>query len=54
MFWTKPTTVATVITKNLKPDNVPINVVVVIMTCSQVLEQVFGEHELMKVKVKDD
>jgi hypothetical protein len=55
MFRIKPTTAATVIAKNLKLDNVPINVVIVIMTCSQVLEQqVIGEHELMKVKATND
>jgi len=35
MFRTKPTTIATIITKPYKPNNVPINVVVV-MTRSQV------------------
>jgi hypothetical protein len=35
MFQTKPTTIATIITKPSKPNNVPINVIVV-MTHSQV------------------
>jgi hypothetical protein len=36
MFWTKPITTATIVTKNPKPDNVPVNVIVVITTHSQV------------------
>jgi hypothetical protein len=39
MFRTKPTTIAIVVTKNLKSNNVPINVVDVVMTHSQILEQ---------------
>jgi hypothetical protein len=39
MFRTKPTTTATAVTKNLKPNNVPINVVDVLMTHNQILEQ---------------
>jgi hypothetical protein len=38
MFWTKPTITTTVVAKNPKPDNVPINVVATIMTHSQILE----------------
>jgi hypothetical protein len=52
MFQTKPTTTTTIVSKPFKFDNVPINVVVVIMTCNQVPEQqVFRECELMKAKV---
>jgi hypothetical protein len=39
MFQTKPTITTTILAKNPKPDNVPINVIVVVTTCSQVLEQ---------------
>jgi hypothetical protein len=39
MFQTKPTTTTTIIAKPSKPANVPINVVVVVMTRSQVREQ---------------
>jgi hypothetical protein len=38
MFWTKPTIITNVITKNPKIDHVLINVVNVVMTCSQVLK----------------
>jgi hypothetical protein len=52
IFRTKPTTTTTIVSKPFKFDNVPINVVVVIMTCNQVPEQqVFRECELMKAKV---
>ncbi len=52
MFQTsKPTILAIVITKKPKPNHVLVNVVDVIMTCSQVLEQqVYGELELVKAK----
>jgi hypothetical protein len=51
MFRTKPTTIATVVTKNLKSNHVPINVVDVVMTHSQVLEQqALKECEPMKAK----
>jgi hypothetical protein len=36
-FPNKPTTIATLIGKNPKPDHVPINVVVIVMTRNQVL-----------------
>jgi hypothetical protein len=36
MFWTKPITITTIATKNPKHDNVLINVVIVVMTPSQV------------------
>ncbi len=36
MFWTKPTTIAIVVAKNPKFDNVPINVVIVVTTHRQV------------------
>jgi hypothetical protein len=39
MFQTKPTTTATIVAKPSKLDNVLANVVVAIMTCSQVLKQ---------------
>jgi len=55
MFLTKPTTTTTIIAKNLKPNNVLINVVIVMMTCSQVLkQQVFRERESMKAKAITD
>ncbi len=38
MFWTKPTIITNVITENPKIDHVLINVVDVVMTCSQVLK----------------
>jgi hypothetical protein len=38
MFWTKPTTTTIVVTEPYKPYNVLVNVVVAIVTCSQVLE----------------
>jgi hypothetical protein len=48
MFRIKPTITTNVVAKNPKLDNVLLNVVVVIMTCSQVPEQqVLKEHELM-------
>jgi len=51
MFQIKPTITTIVIVKNLKPNNVPFNVVDVVTTCSQVQEQhVFKKHELMKAK----
>jgi len=39
MFQIKPTTTTTIVAKNLKPNNVPINVIVVVMTHNQVPEQ---------------
>ncbi len=39
MFHTKTNFVATVVPKALKPDNVLVNVVVVVTICSQILEQ---------------
>jgi hypothetical protein len=54
MFQTRPTTTTTIIPKNLKPNNVPINVVI-ITTHSQVPEQqVLKEHEAMKAKTTID
>jgi len=51
MFRTKPTTIAIVVTKNPQLNNVPVNVVVVIMTHSQVpKQQVLRECEPLKVK----
>jgi hypothetical protein len=38
MFQTKPIIIATIVTKNPKPDNVPINVIVTIMIQNQVPE----------------
>jgi hypothetical protein len=55
MFQTKLTTTTTIVSKPFKFDNVPINVVAVIMTCNQVLkQQVLKEHELMKAKITID
>jgi hypothetical protein len=52
MFQTKPTIAATIITKIPKHDNVRINVVADVTTCSQVPKQhVLKEHELMNAKV---
>jgi hypothetical protein len=54
MFRTKPTTIATITAKSSKPDNVPINVIVV-TTHNQVLKQhVFREREPVKAKVAID
>jgi hypothetical protein len=39
MFQNKPTTTTTIMAKSSKSDNVPINVVIVVTTCNQVLEQ---------------
>jgi hypothetical protein len=52
MFQTKPTTTTTIITKPSKLNNVPVNVIVIVMTRSQVREQhVFRKHEPMKSKM---
>ncbi len=51
MFQNKPTTTTTIMAKSSKSDNVPINVVIVVTTCNQVLEQqVLKELEPMKAK----
>jgi hypothetical protein len=39
MFQIKPTITTTIVAKNPKPNNVPINVIVVVMTHNQVPEQ---------------
>ncbi len=39
MFQTKPTITTTIVVKSYKLDNVLVNVIVIIMTHSQVLEQ---------------
>jgi hypothetical protein len=50
MFRTKPNNIAIVTMKFFKPDNVLVNVVVV-MTCNQIPKQhVLKKHELMKAK----
>jgi hypothetical protein len=55
MFQIKLAIVAIVIAKSSKHDNVPFNVIVVVMTRSQVLKkQVFREHELVNAKVAVD
>jgi hypothetical protein len=46
MFRTKPTTIATIVTKNLKHDNVLVNVVIDVMT----RQHAFRKHEPMKAK----
>jgi len=52
MFWTKPNIIPTIVAKPSKPNNVIVNVIVVVMTCSQVpKQQVFKEGESMKAKV---
>jgi len=38
MFQIKPNITPTITKKNLKPNNVPINVVAIVTTCSQALE----------------
>ncbi len=54
MFGTRPTTTTTIIPINLKPNNVPVNVVIV-TTHSQVpKQQVLREHEPMKAKTITD
>jgi hypothetical protein len=51
MFLIKPKIILTIATKNLKLNNVPVNVIPTITTCSQELEQqVFKERELVKAK----
>jgi hypothetical protein len=51
MFWTKPNITPTVVAKNLKLDNVTINVVATITTCCQTLkQQVLREQEPVKAK----
>lgn len=51
MFCIKSNTTTTIVPKSFKLDNVPINVIVVVTTCNQVLEQqVLRECEPMKEK----
>jgi hypothetical protein len=51
MFQIKSTIIATIVTKTSKPYNVHVNVIVVVMACSQVpKQQVLKECELMKAK----
>jgi hypothetical protein len=51
MFQTKPTITTTLVTKNPKHDNVPINVIANVMTCSQVPKQhALKKHERVKAK----
>jgi hypothetical protein len=45
MFQTKPTIIAIIVAKPFKFDNVPVNVVIVFATCSQVLEHI-GEGKI--------
>jgi hypothetical protein len=48
----KPITIAIAIPKATKPNNVLINVIVIVTRCIQVpKQQVLREHELMKAKV---
>jgi hypothetical protein len=55
MFQTKPTITTTIVTKNLKHDNVLMNVVANVMTRSQVPKQhAFRECEPVKVKAAAD
>ncbi len=55
MFQTKSNTTTIVIAKNPKLDNVQVNVVIVVMTRSQALEQqVLKERELVKAKTTTD
>ncbi len=37
MFWIKPTIITTIVAKSFKPNDVSVNVVVVVATCNQVL-----------------
>jgi hypothetical protein len=51
MLWTKLTTTTIIVTKNLKPNNVPINVILVVMTHSQVpKQQAFRDSKPVKAK----
>jgi hypothetical protein len=55
MFQIKPTINVIVLAKNLKSDNVPINVIVVVTTHNQVPKQhVLKEQKLVKAKVIAD
>jgi hypothetical protein len=55
MFRIKLAIVAIVTTKSSKHDNVSFNVIIVVMTRSQVLKkQVFRKHELVNAKVAVD
>ncbi len=44
MFRTKPIIITTIISKLSKPDNVPINEIIVVITCNQVLKQHVLKH----------
>jgi hypothetical protein len=55
MFQTKPTIITTIVTKNPKHDNVPMNVVVDVTTRSQIPKQhALRECELVKAKATAD
>ncbi len=55
MFQIKQTITSPIVTKNPKPNNVLVNVVVIVTTCSQVPKQhVFKECELVKEKAVID
>ncbi len=54
MFQIKPTTIATIMDKSSKPNNIPVNLIAAITTCGQIPEQVLREHELVKVKTTVD
>jgi hypothetical protein len=44
MFQTKPTITTTIVAKSFKLDNVPVNVIVIVTTCSQVLEHISAQR----------
>ncbi len=55
MFQTKPNIIAIIVAKNLKPNNVVVNVVAIITTHSQTpKQQVLREGELVKAKTTID
>jgi hypothetical protein len=44
MFQTKPIITSTIISKLSKLDNVPINEIIVVITCNQILKQHVFKH----------
>ncbi len=54
-FQTKPTTTVVIVEKSSKSDNVPINVVIVVIACNQIPnEHVLRKCELVKTKMTTD
>jgi hypothetical protein len=55
MFHTKTNIIATIVPKAPKPNNVLVNVILIITTPSQLPKQkVLKEHELVKAKTTND